>query len=183
MGRPKHLIPFEGQTLVERAVAVAHTEVERICLVGAGEIPASLRDLERIDDLPGVRGPLAGMIAAMERWPDTAWLFMACDLPWVHREALRWLLGQRHIMAPAIIPVAWHRDKNPGGDAPTHPRLASEPLLAVYEPAALPLLRCAAASGSGPSTLRSATGVRTPELPGELLRAWRDADHPQDLCP
>lgn len=180
MGRPKHLIEIDGQTLVERIVAAVRPHVSQVCLIGAGDTPSSLAALPRLADPPDFRGPLAGMTAAFAWSPTTAWLFVACDLPWINSSAVAWLLGQRSSNAIAIIPMGHAAGVTSGA---TRRRSMGEPLFAVYEPSAMTTLSVAAKAGNGPSALISGADVSTPLPPFELLPAWRDADTPADLPP
>jgi molybdopterin-guanine dinucleotide biosynthesis protein A len=92
-----------------------------------------LSDL-RIHDTEEGKGPIAGMLAAHEKFPDTAWLVVACDLPRLTLETIRKLMDKR------------------GGDQiataykSAHDGLP-EPLCAVYEPTAFSALREAFQSG------------------------------------
>jgi len=65
MGQPKHLLLQEGTTWLERAVSKLTAKVEQVVISGSGSIPASLTDLSRVPDAPGLAGPLAGILAVM----------------------------------------------------------------------------------------------------------------------
>lgn len=74
-----------------------------------------------------VAGPAAGMLAAHRRFPETAWLVVACDLPLVTAESIRALINERDaaLCATAVL--------NPEKNWP-------EPLLAIWEPSGLGFL-------------------------------------------
>ena len=75
-------------------------------------------------------GPLGGILSAMTRHPDVAWLALACDLPFVHEAAIKTLINKRD---PLKMATAYRSAHEP--DLP-------EPLCAIYEPKAmLPLLQ------------------------------------------
>ncbi|HYH57053.1 MAG TPA: NTP transferase domain-containing protein [Anseongella sp.] len=76
----------------------------------------------------GVSGPAAGILAGHERFPEAAWLVLACDLPLVTEESIRALARGRKPESPATAFL------NPEKNWP-------EPLLAIWEPAALQLLQ------------------------------------------
>ena len=58
-----------------------------------------------------------------------------------------------------------------------------QPLLAVYEPQALPLLEAIAMEGApGPSRLEGMAHVATPEPPSELAECWRGVNTPEELA-
>ena len=140
MGKPKQLMSFGGITLSEIA---AHALRDGICqassklcgadsltpnvvVLGAGPIPDSLQDLQRLPDAPELVGPIAGLLAA-HRWaPHTAWILAACDHPLLSAADIRWLIHQRRPGAWAILPR----------QSDDHPC----PTLALYEPQALTVL-------------------------------------------
>jgi len=133
MGRPKQLVVHRGVTLSERVVEAMYGPVEKIVLAGSGPVPSSLESLPRLPDSPGVVGPLAGLLSVMRWAPDATWVVAACDMPRVNSEAVAWLIGQRRPGVWAVMP------RIRGGRV--------EPLLAVYEPQARPLLEAQAACG------------------------------------
>lgn len=104
MGRPKHLLEFEGCTWIERQVAVLSTIYDSVCLLGRGEIPTTLRGLPLLPDIPDKVGPLAGMIAAMRWDPSADWFFLGCDMPLITTKAIQWLLDRRTAGQWALMP-------------------------------------------------------------------------------
>lgn len=162
MGRPKHLLPTGAATWIERTVATLRPHVERVVLLGRGEVPAGLRDLPMLPDVTDREGPVAGMLAAMRWQPLATWLFVACDLPQLSGEAVRWLLDQR---APGV----WATLPRMGGGV--------EPLLAHYDFRARRLLE----ECRGPSELARRPQVATPVPPESLAAAWRNVNTPEEL--
>lgn len=70
-------------------------------------------------------GPIGGIHAAFEKFPDTAWLVVACDLPFLSIGTLTHLISSRQTYKQA---TAFRLRENG----------FPEPLLAIYEPAASP---------------------------------------------
>lgn len=129
--------------------------------------PPSAPAAVRLPDVPGVRGPLAGILAAL-RWDPVTWVIASCDLPRLRAEAVEWLLSRRKPGCWAVLPRI-------GG--------VVQPLLGVYEPQALPLLEAIAAAGAqGPSRLEGQPHVATPEPPPDLADCWRGVNTPQELA-
>jgi molybdopterin-guanine dinucleotide biosynthesis protein MobB len=162
MGEPKHLIYHEGITWLERASQALDPAVNQTVLLGRGEIPASLKSLVVLPDIKDKQGPLAGMLAAMRWHPRASWLFVACDLPNISTDAIRWLLSMR-------MPGVWA----------TMPRLGAEgvePLLAHYDYRARPLLEFCLR----PSEIAQMPQVRQPVPPAEIAEAWINANTPAD---
>ncbi len=81
MGHPKHMIQKNGRTWIERTVDVLDQLTSRVIVAGTGTLPESVRGCDRLVDVPSVRGPMAGLLAAMRWAPHASWLVTACDLP------------------------------------------------------------------------------------------------------
>jgi molybdopterin-guanine dinucleotide biosynthesis protein A len=168
MGRPKHLLERDGATLLERAVAAARPHAAEALLAGASEAPAGLAELRRLPDAPGVRGPMAGVLAGLRWQPAARWLVLACDLPMVTLDAVAWLLAQARPGADAVMPAV-------SQEAPC------EPLFALYEPTALRPIETAAARGE--FSLRRAlerARVLHPQPPPGLAPAWTNVNTPEE---
>jgi molybdenum cofactor guanylyltransferase len=127
MGGAKALAPFRGRPLIEWPLAALRGVLEEVVVIAKRdtELPPGLTVWIEPDE---PRHPATGLIRALERQRgQTPLSVLACavDLPLVPAELLRALLADRGD-APAVVPCA-------GG------RL--QPLLALYRPAALSLLR------------------------------------------
>ncbi len=170
MGRPKHLIRDErGKSWLERALATITPFVDDLFISGRGELPAALEEIERIDDLPGLQGPLAGVGALVKQRPFTSWLVLACDMPYITEQSIAWLLAQRKDRYRAVLP------RNPVTGR-------SEPLLAWYDYRCSPLVEDLIASGSRKiSELGSTELVYQPGIPDYLVDSWRNVNYPGDL--
>jgi molybdopterin-guanine dinucleotide biosynthesis protein MobB len=168
MGSPKQLLDHRGRTLVHRAVDGLGCSAADPVLLGSGRVPDDLAGNRRLADVPGIAGPLSGLLAALRWAPTAAWLMVACDQPLISRHAVDWLLTQRRPGRWAILPRL--------GDGPV------EPFLAVYEPQALILLERLARSGAlGPWRIAGHEKVASPEPPAELAASWRNVNTPEDL--
>ena len=79
-------------------------------------------------DLFEIPGPMNGILSAFGHAPDTSWLIVAVDMPYVTRQALELLLTQR--------------DQKKVATCFYNPELNDcEPLLTLWEPIAYPLLQ------------------------------------------
>ncbi len=70
------------------------------------------------------KGPFNGILSAYKKYPDVAWLVLACDLPLIDEKSLRELIKARKGRAEA---TAFALKENP----------LPEPLCAIWEPQAL----------------------------------------------
>lgn len=80
------------------------------------------KDLPQIHDtVPFLDiGPLGGILSAMKKYPKASWLVLACDLPFIDKNILQYLIDHRN---PAKIATAFRSTR---GGLP-------EPLCAIYE--------------------------------------------------
>lgn len=170
MGRPKHLIHHaSGETWLERSLTTLSPFVDELFISGAGELPPGLSDTPRLDDLPGVQGPLAGIGALIRERPSSSWLVLACDLPNLEESAISWLLKQRIERYRAIIA------KNPSTGR-------SEPLLAWYDYRSGPLIeRLIKSGGRKISELGNNELITQPLIPNDLADCWRNVNYPEEL--
>lgn len=121
MGQDKALLDRSGQSQLAYAVSVVRECVDRVFV----STRADQKDdeerarfdqiVDRYDDL----GPVAGILSALEAWPEADWLVVACDLP--------------NIDVETIVSLLNHRD----GDQPFTAYTSSydglpEPLCAIY---------------------------------------------------
>jgi molybdopterin-guanine dinucleotide biosynthesis protein A len=159
MGRPKHLLEWEGRTLLEHAVDVLGGRFGQVVLLGDGELPAPLLHHPRLPDPPGLVGPLAGILGALRASPDQPWVIVACDQPLLDETALDWLLDQRTPGVWAVLPR--------GGEGP-------EPLPALYDARARALLEAMAHEGVlAPRRLAEHPRAISPDVPPYHRDAWR----------
>jgi molybdopterin-guanine dinucleotide biosynthesis protein A len=170
MGKPKHLLKDKsGATWLERTVRLLRPFVIDVVLSGKGEVPGSMNDLIRLADIPGVAGPLSGILAAMRWQPDVSWLLVACDMPDIKEDAVRWLLERRR-------PGIWG----------TVPRLLEggpvEPLLAHYDFRCAPLFEDLLRTGCLRIGMVAAnTKIETPVVPEYIRPSWRNVNTAEEL--
>lgn len=172
MGQPKHLLTMQQastESWIERTVRLVQPHVDGLVVSGKGELPISLDHLQRIPDIPGVAGPLTGVLSAMRWQPGISWLVVACDMPFVSVEAINWLLKRRG-------PGCWGR----------LPRLSGsdfcEPLFAWYDGRAAHLLQDQLLTGNlRVGMIGSHHKIDNPTIPEELCFAWQNVNTPEQL--
>ncbi len=158
-----------GLTWIENTVKLLQPFTQDIVLSGAGDVPDVLSSLARIPDVPNVKGPLTGILAAMRWRPDSCWILLACDMPNVSPEALEWLLAGRNSKSWGTVP----RLKEDG---------FVEPLLALYEPRAREYFEELCASGCFRiSMVARQPMISTPVIPPDLGNAWSNINTPDEL--
>lgn len=134
MGRDKALISYHDLP----QAAWTHRLLSRFCAetflsCRPGQELGEAGNLPQIHDRTPDAGPLEGLLAAHAIQPHAAWLFVACDLPKLTSETLTHLIAHRD---PQAVATAF-RSAHDG---------LPEPLCAIYEPAAFPILAEAAAN-------------------------------------
>ncbi len=90
MGENKAFIVYHKNPQVYEAVSL----LNKIC----GNVFISCRkehgnlfnsNIRRIHDLDLANGPMDGLLAAFQKYPDKAWLVLPCDLPFIDLELLQ----------------------------------------------------------------------------------------------
>ncbi len=136
MGRDKALLLRDGQSQLEYVAALLEGAVDRAFVSVRQEQqgePERGRFNTIADRYEGI-GPAAGILSAMDEYPDADWLVVACDLPNIDAVTLEFLLEKR---------------------SPDHPFTAfrssydelPEPLCAVYRADSNPIVRQFVESG------------------------------------
>lgn len=155
MQRDKAGLEYGGKSQLARAMELLTPLVTR-CFVSVR--PDQLNDPQRtaydtITDIKPNLGPMGGIHAALHSYPDQAWLILACDLPFLDRTTLQYLIAQR---ASTRVATAY-RSRFDG---------QPEPLCAIFEPRSLQLIEQALAQGQQcPRGLLSRSDVELLNLP------------------
>ncbi|MGB5699786.1 NTP transferase domain-containing protein, partial [Muriicola sp.] len=125
MGTDKALLNYHGRPQQELLYELATEFCEKTFI--------SLREEQReylpkkyrvIEDLNEFRGPLNGILSAHRKYPEAAWMVIACDLPLLNKNTLE-LLVQGRDAAKDATALATKTTKLP------------EPLAAIWEPKGL----------------------------------------------
>jgi molybdopterin-guanine dinucleotide biosynthesis protein A len=97
MGHDKALLDHNGQSQLAYVVGVLDACVEKVFVsTRADQADDEQRAqyaqiVDRYDDL----GPVAGILSALEEKPEVDWLVVACDLPNINEQTIRYLMEQR----------------------------------------------------------------------------------------
>jgi molybdopterin-guanine dinucleotide biosynthesis protein A len=168
MAADKALLAYAGEPQLQRAMRLLDEfAVPASVSVRPDQVDEPLRRqypqvVDRIQDA----GPAAGILAAFDSAPDSAWLVLACDLPHLDAATLRHLLAHRD---PGLLAIAY-RSRHDG---------EPEPLCAIYEPAARAPLAAAVAAGKPcPRRLLRRSAVALLDLP--LPEALDNVNTPEE---
>ncbi len=124
MGTDKGLIRYHGvpqrEYLYDLLQQVCQDTFVSLRDEQKAELPSNM---QTIVDLNEYRGPYNGLLSAHKKYPEAAWLVLACDLPLMDLNALKELIAQRDSGKQA---TAFALKENP----------LPEPLCAIWEPQA-----------------------------------------------
>ena len=123
MQRDKAALRYHGHTQLEWAMSFIEPYVDKAFVsvrADQADDPVRARFALIADTRQGL-GPIGGIVAAQARYPDVAWLVIACDLPFLDAGTLQTLLAARDPQRPATA----FRSSHDG---------LPEPLCAIWEP-------------------------------------------------
>jgi molybdopterin-guanine dinucleotide biosynthesis protein A len=123
MHTDKAALAYHGRSQLAEAMRLAAPLAARAFVsVRADQVDDPVRaSFAQIIDRHENLGPIAGIMAAQEQYPNVAWLVLACDLPYLDAATLEHLLRARDPARDATAYTSSH-DGLP------------EPLCAIYEP-------------------------------------------------
>jgi molybdopterin-guanine dinucleotide biosynthesis protein A len=177
MGRDKAGLIIDGLPLLERTARVAREVTARVLVAGRPS-PSGwpLGEVTFLPDETTGLGPLGGIATALshaQAQGEAAVLALACDMPALTPDALRWLARQWQ-QACSAEPL-------PGLVACREG--ANEPLFCVYTDACLPLLSERATAGQlSLRGLIEAAGFLRAEAPPEIASALANVNTPAEFA-
>lgn len=105
MGTDKSQIVYSDKPQVEVAFELLSRFCAKVFLSSRRDQAQvkSYQSLPQLHDEPEFegKGPLAGILSAMKRYPDVSWIVLACDLPFVTQRTIENLLVLRNQSAIA----------------------------------------------------------------------------------
>src|SRR5262245_61151158 len=171
-GIAKPLVSLEGRTLLERAIAIVRPICDEILVAAPAQVDLGPVDADMVRDVPGLKGPLAGIVAGLEARPGSGFVVLGVDYPLVRSELLGDLFGRLGPLTDAVVP---------------RPKGRAQPLAAAYAPTARDTLRRAVDEGErsmfGALARLSVAWVDDPELallPGGI-ESLLNVNAPEDL--
>jgi molybdopterin-guanine dinucleotide biosynthesis protein A len=174
MGRDKAQISLGGASWLERTARLAHESAPAVCVVGRTR-PENwpLEGTVFLEDAAPGLGPLGGLLAALrwasERNPSGGVLALACDMPALSAEAVRWIVDEAALRCPARGLAVVN-----GGRV--------EPLFSIYGVANLPLVeqRLSEQRLSLAGLIEDAEFEKV-EVRADIAAQLRNVNTPQDL--
>lgn len=111
MGRDKSFIPFQGRPMIEVVRDHVDDLGDELILITNDPLPYAYLDLPTYGDIYLDHGPLGGIHSALANARSPHVLIVACDMPWLNRDLLDYLVGLRQT-ADVIVP-RWQKFPEP----------------------------------------------------------------------
>lgn len=110
MGKDKALLERDGQSQLSFSVHLLDEFVDRVFVSTRAEQQdeAERRKFAQIVDRYKDLGPAAGILSAMDEFPNADWLVVACDLPNVDAQTILSLLAHRTSDKPFVAYKSSH---------------------------------------------------------------------------
>ena len=126
MGEDKRLIDYHGKSQEQYLFDLLNPYCSEV-YVSINQNQNT--NLPHIFDLDlSLKSPITGILSAFNKYPETAWLVVACDMPFVNQEVVEYLIKHRN---PEKFATAFENSEE-------H---FPEPLLTIYEPKILEKLQ------------------------------------------
>ncbi len=124
-GVPKFMLCYNGMPESLRLVSLLGKHSEKLFLSSRADLDMSalgaLPNCERINDEHIGLGPVGGLATLMGRFPDKAWLVVACDMPFLREENISAIVRERDPLRYGTCYIQ-------------KGHLGFEPMCAIYEP-------------------------------------------------
>ena len=164
MGTSKSLLRIGSESLIERSFSTLSRISSGTVLLGAGDLPSTLKAAGCLPDAPGADGPLAGMLSAFRWDPGSTWIISAVDMPMMGVRAWNWLMKQRRPGVWAVLPRL-------------DPESAAETTGACYEPMIFEYMEELARKGIFKlQAIARHPKVITPVIPRSLAASWKNVN-------
>ncbi|GAB4580317.1 MAG: hypothetical protein Fur0022_30570 [Anaerolineales bacterium] len=138
MGQDKALVTFQGMTMIEYILQQTHSLAQDAIIITNTPEDYRFLNLPLFPDVIPNWGALGGLYSALYHAPQESCLVLACDMPFINRPLLDYLIS----LAPGYDAVIPHLD--PTGN--TMPAFA-EPFRAVYRKTCLSPIKTAIEAG------------------------------------
>ncbi|SHF29824.1 NTP transferase domain-containing protein [Chryseobacterium takakiae] len=168
MGNPKDKINWHGKEQRYYAADLLASLCDQVFIsCRQDQLENFNSDYQALPDTFVNMGPFGGLLSALDFQRDKAWLVIACDLPLLDKNHIKFLIQSRD---PEKTATAY---ENPSDGLP-------EPLIAIWEPKSYPLLQHFLAKGN--TSLRkilinSDATILQPKNPDFLM----NVNTPEDL--
>ncbi len=170
MGKPKHEIIKNGKSWLQKIITNLEPIVQKIVIVGTGNVQEELAEYTRLPDATFVDGPMSGILAAMRWEPCASWIVVACDQLDISNNAMEWLLSHR---APGVWGIMPRIEKKLG--------IGVETMLAYYDFRCRQIIeKLATGETFKLNKISENPKIISPVIPKKLESAWRNINSLSD---
>ena len=169
MGQDKYKINYHGKPQVDYLSELLGRITQRVYLSCRADQqrPFSIEHIPTIEDRFVGMGPIGGILSAFHQYPNTAWLVVACDMPFIDEEMLTRLIQERDPLK--MVSCFYNEEKK-----------WPEPLCSIYEPkSAFKLLQCLALGLQCPRKILTHSPIKIISPPSQ--HSLNNINNPQEL--
>ena len=130
-GINKAFVEINGSRLIDRVTGLLSAIFKRTILITNSPQEYSYLGLPIYEDLIRGLGPIGGILTGLENIHDEAGFFIACDMPFVNENLIRYMVSVRSGFDAVVPKIDWKM----------------EPLHALYTKGCLPVIKGLIASG------------------------------------
>ncbi len=124
-GKNKALEEIHGMRLIERVIRVMQSEFEHLIIITNTPHEYDYLQLPMYEDLVKGLGPVGGVYTGLEAMSDESGFIIACDMPFLQRSLIRYMVEIREGFDAVVPKVDWK----------------IEPLHAIYAKTCLPAIK------------------------------------------
>jgi molybdopterin-guanine dinucleotide biosynthesis protein A len=106
-GRNKALVEVDGIRLIDRVTGVMSSIFHHLMLSTNTPQEYAYLQLPMFEDVIKGLGPIGGILTGLESISDEAGFFVACDMPFLNRELVRYMVGAREDFDAVVPRVGW----------------------------------------------------------------------------
>ena len=106
-GKNKALVEMNGTRLIERVIRVMEPLFERLIIVTNSPHEYAYLQLPMYEDLIKGLGPIGGILTGLEAISDESGFFVACDMPFLNSELIRYMLEIREGYDAVVPRIDW----------------------------------------------------------------------------
>lgn len=167
MGQDKAWLRYHQQPQWLHLLSLLRPLADQVYLsLRADQVAQFSAETPYLVDHPRDIGPMGGILTALRHASQVPWLVLACDLPWLDRSTLDFLLAARDLGQDLTA------FRSPADGEP-------EPLIAIWEPGCLPALEAACAAQQY-SLRRLMRQLRLNLIDAPDPQALRNVNRPED---
>ncbi len=174
MGQDKDRLDYHGQPQAVYLYQIVNNLCEKAFMsIRADQKDDQEKGINYIVDQNHYRGPFNGLLSAQDKYPEAAWLVLACDLPLIDKQTIAELIKARD-------------PERDGTAMATQKSGLPEPLVAIWEPKGLDIaknyLKTAESSCPRKFLLRHDCKLVFPEKDQVLLNANNPEEYQEALA-